>query len=436
MTRVPRRAFLGRTAALLGAVGAGGLAAAEDGSTAAAQDGTSQAAQGQPLTDSQLATLDYSTTQALLAGRVPFTGAHQAGVLTPRPAVATLAALDSFAPDRETLGTALKVLSQRAAQLTVGGPIPILEPDAPPADSGILGPDNAPDELTVTIGLGASLFDSRYGLGPRRPGELIQMPTFAIDQLDPGQSHGDVIVQICANERDTVVHTLRELLRTVRGSLQLRWTIDGFRGASRGPSPHSSPRNLFAFRDGTANPDTTDTALMNQLIWVDADEPAWARGGTYMVVRIIRQHVEFWDRVGLTEQQSMIGRYRASGAPLGGTFEFEDPDYASDPAGKRIPLDSHIRLANPRTAVTADQRFLRRGFNYSRGEDAAGQLDEGLVFIAFNQSPSRQFATVQNRLIDEPMIDYITPVGGGYFFVPPAAASAQDWVGSGLFASA
>ena len=83
------------------------------------------------------------------------------------------------------------------------------------------------------------------------------MPTFPVDELDPAQSHGDVLLQICAHQRDTVVHTLRELLRTVRGSLQLRWTIDGFTGAARGPTPHNSPRNLFAFRDGTANPPTT-----------------------------------------------------------------------------------------------------------------------------------------------------------------------------------
>jgi deferrochelatase/peroxidase EfeB len=31
------------------------------------------------------------------------------------------------------------------------------------------------------------------------------------------------------------------------------------------------------------------------------------------------------------------------------------------------------------------------------------------------------------------IIDYITPVGGGYFFAPPGAHGPTDWVGSGLF---
>ncbi|HTX31316.1 MAG TPA: Dyp-type peroxidase [Solirubrobacteraceae bacterium] len=425
MKPLNRRAFLARsTIAVGGAAGVtAGLASAERARAAlvplTAEDASNDAGAAASATD-------LSTSR-------PFAGVHQEGVLTPKPAHASLVALDSFAPDRATLAQALKALSGRAQELTAGGPIPLLEVDAPPADSGILGPVNAPDALTITIGFGASLFDGRYGLASQRPAELIPMPSFPVDQLDPTLTHGDLLIQICAQHRDTVVHALRELLRTVRGTLQQRWAIDGFEGAGRGPTKQSNPRNLFAFRDGTANPPADDAALMNQLTWVGGGDQRWAVGGTYQVVRIIRMHVEFWDRVALREQENMIGRSRDTGAPLGGTNEFEDPRFDLDPNGKRIPLTAHMRLANPRTPATANQRMIRRGFNYHRGFDKAGQLDQGLVFIAFNQAPSRQFVPVQTRLNQEPMIDYITPIGGGYFFVPPGAQSQGDWVGSGLF---
>jgi deferrochelatase/peroxidase EfeB len=424
MSSLDRRQFVGRSLALLGAGGLGALAGAE-----AERDSSADA---QSLSPTALA---RRAEQSSLAVAIPFDATHQAGILTSAPAQATFAALDAIAPDRQTLSEALQQLSTRARQLTQGGAYPRLEVDDPPADSGVLGPINAPDTLTVTIAFGGSLFDDRYGLASRRPLRLTEMPNFPNDDLDPTRSHGDVLVQICAGQRDTVVHALRELVRSVRGSLQQRWAIDGFSSARRGPSPHNSPRNLFAFRDGTANPDVSDAALMNRLIWVQAGagEPAWATGGSYQVVRAIRMHAEFWDRVGLAEQEEMIGRHRDTGAPLGGTEEFQDPRYDLDPQGKRIPLTAHIRLANPRTAPTADQRILRRGFNYHRGFDTAGQLDQGLVFVAFNQDIERQFATIQRRLSEEPMVDYITPVGGGYFFAPPGSRGPTDWVGAGLF---
>jgi deferrochelatase/peroxidase EfeB len=436
MTGLDRRQFVGRSAALLGAAALGARAertlerrGGAGGRTAA----TASAAQGAP---GEAAALLDEGQRAGLAVAVPFTGRHQAGILTPTQAQATLVALDAIAKDRLTIQDALMALGVRANQLAAGNVNPLLEIDDPPADSGILGPVNEPDGLSVTVGFGASLFDERYGLARARPRHLTPMPSFATDVLDPAQTHGDLVLQICANQRDTVVHTLRELLRATRGALAVRWTIDGFKAADRGPSPQRSARNLFAFRDGTANPDTADEALMDRLVWVQpgSGEPDWASGGSYQVVRIIRQHVEFWDRVGLGEQQNMIGRVRDSGAPLGGTHEFEDPRYDLDPRGVRIPLDAHIRLANPRTPQSADQRILRRGFNYHRGFDEAGQLDQGLVFVAFNQNPCRQFAAIAQRLNGEPMIDYITPVGGGYFFVPPGVHGPNDWVGSGLLA--
>jgi deferrochelatase/peroxidase EfeB len=362
---------------------------------------------------------------AAVAQRFAFEGAHQAGILTERQPYAIIMALDAITASPAELAEGLRELSVRARALTAGYDALLGSPsEGPTPDSGVLGSKVTPDGLTVTIGVGASLFDDRYGLASRRPAGLKAMPTFPDDALVADECHGDVLLQLCGNSEDKLLHALRDLMRGARAAFAPRWKVEGFLPpATRGPG---AGRNLLGFKDGTANPDVGDAGLMRRLVFDDA-------GGTYAVVRIIRNRVEFWDRVARSEQELMIGRLKDTGAPLGRRKELDDPDYASDPRGDRIPLDAHIRLARPRTAATEGQRILRRGYNYSRGIDEAGQLDMGLLFVAFNRDVEQQFEVVQGRLAGEPLVDYVVPTGGGYFYLPPGARDGQDWVGSGFF---
>ncbi|WP_455851449.1 iron uptake transporter deferrochelatase/peroxidase subunit [Pantoea endophytica] len=366
----------------------------------------------------------------------PFYGAHQAGIVTPQQASMMLVAFDVLASDKADLERLFRLLTDRFAFLTQGGPAPaVTNPQLPPMDSGILGADIAPDNLTMTLSVGTSLFDERFGLSKHKPAQLQSMTRFPNDSLDAVQCHGDLLLQICANTQDTVIHALRDIIKRTPDLLAVRWRRDGFIADHAARSNgKETPINLLGFKDGTANPDTHNPALMNQLLWVtdEQQEPTWTRGGSYQAVRIIRFHVEMWDRTPLGEQQTIFGREKLSGAPLGMKNEHDVPDYSKDPDGDLIALDAHIRLANPRTPQTDSSLMLRRGYSYSSGITGSGQLDMGLLFVCYQHDLTKGFITVQQRLNGEALEEYIRPIGGGYFFALPGVADKNHYLGQPL----
>ena len=340
--------------------------------------------------------------------------AHQDGIVTPPPDAAVFAAFDLTVQGRDGLAAVLRRLGDRAS----------------PSEGA-----------SVTIAVGASLFDQRFGLESLRPRHLTAMPPFRGDVLDPAACHGDLLVQVCA----PTVEKAAEALRAATDGLEVkpRWRIDGFRPENRadGPGGARTTRNLFGFREGAGNPDVRDTAMMDRLVWTNpasgepasgepaSGEPAWTAGGSYQVIRLIRMALPLWAADSIAEQEAVFGRRKAGGAVLGRERETDEPDYSSDPEGRTVPLDAHIRLANPRTPATDASRILRRGYSFDRGTDAAGQPDAGLIFVCFQQDLERGFATVQRRLAGEALQKYLLAFGGGYFFALPGGG---EFPGSGL----
>jgi deferrochelatase/peroxidase EfeB len=366
--------------------------------------------------------------------RIPFFGDHQAGIATPEQARMVFAAYDVTAADATALSTLLAQWSDAAARLTAGEAVDgSTGPFAPPADTGeALGLPVS--NLTLTVGFGPTLFDGRFGLGARRPAALVDLPTFAGDALDDSLTGGDLCIQACADDAQVAFHAIHNLTRLALGSATVRYLQFGFgRTASSGPG-QQTPRNLLGFHDGINNLDPTDAGAMHRSVWVDsrADQP-WMIGGTYLVARRIRIHLEAWDRTTLEAQEQTVGRKKMSGAPLGPIDEpYSGNLEALAPDGQPlIPNNAHIRVTAP--ATNDGQAILRRGYSFADGIDpASGELDAGLYFICFQKDPRLQFIPIQTRLSDiDALAPFLLPTGGGIFACPPGIAADQAW-GHGL----
>lgn len=367
------------------------------------------------------------------AAAYPFHGIHQAGIVTPVQDRLHFAAFDlTSGATRDALITLLKEWSAAAERLTRG--LDVTERGAvngpqllPPDDTGeALG--LPPAGLTITFGFGPALFD-KLGLDGR-PAALTELPLFAFDLLEPERSGGDLCIQACSNDPQVAVHAIRNLSRIAFGTARIRWSQLGFGRTSSTTAAQDTPRNLFGFKDGTANLKAEQPADLDEFVWVaPGDGPDWMTGGSYLVTRTILMTIESWDRVQLGEQERIIGRDKGEGAPLSGGDEFTEPDFErpSTAGGPAIPADAHVRLAHRAATGT---RMLRRGYNFVDGSNQLGQLAAGLFFMSYQRSP-QQFIDVQRSLAADPMNEYIRHVGSALFAIPPGAPEG-GWVGQTL----
>ncbi|GGT01593.1 peroxidase [Streptomyces chromofuscus] len=371
---------------------------------------------------------DLDPAGAEAGGAVPFHGAHQAGIATPVQDRLHFAAFDVTTEDRAAFVQMLKDWTAAARRMTAGeavgdGAAGDLA-EAPPDDTGeALG--LKPSRLTPTIGFGPSLFQ-RFGLADRRPEALVDLPQFAGDNLDKNRSGGDLCIQACADDPQVAVHAIRNLARIGFGKVVVRWSQLGFGKTSSTTPDAQTPRNLMGFKDGTRNIAGTETDRLKKFVWVDGkDGPDWMAGGSYLVARRIRMHIETWDRTCLQEQEDIFGRDKGEGAPVGKAKERDEPFL------KAMKPDAHVRLAHPDSNQGAT--MLRRGYSFTDGTDGLGRLEAGLFSLAYQRDVREGFIRVQRNLATDALNESIQHVGSAVFAIPPGVRDTDDWWGSALF---
>ena len=329
---------------------------------------------------------------------ISFYGKHQAGITTPMQKNIYFVVLDLRTTDKNELIQLFKDWTDYSQKLVNGELVKKDGSNAllPPSDTGETVGLN-PYRLTLTFGVSAS-FLTKLGLEKKRPKLFRDLPAFPKEQLREQYTGGDIVIQACADDEQVAFHAVRNLIRKGRNKVTMKWSQSGFAAIG---DRMETPRNLFGFKDGTAN--VTTEKDFDKVVWADSQD--WMNNGSYMAVRRIIMHLETWDRTNLQEQENTFGRYKESGAPFGKKDEFDEVDLSL------LPVDSHVRLAKE-----VDMPILRRSYSYSDGIDPkTGQFDAGLLFIAFQKDPDR-FVKIQTNLgADDKMNEYVTHIGSGLF---------------------
>ena len=383
----------------------------------------------------------------------PFHSVHQGGIATAQQKHTYLAAFDVVAKTRPDLVRLLQLWTAAGARLAAGLPLAdVTADDITIADGGSTQGLN-PARLTLTFGFGPTLFEragqDRFGLKARRPAALVDLPRFNGDQLEPARTGGDLSVQACADDPQVAFHAIRELSRIGYGLVQMRWGQTGFMPDTRATT---TARNLMGFKDGTNNPrpardprtGTPDLPRdFSDVVWVRDDGPAWMRDGSYMVTRRIRIALEHWDRTPVDYQEEVVGRHKASGAPLGEKNEFAPLDLTAKGAdgAPRLPENSHTRLGS--AAANQGAQMFRRGYSYNEASAMTAErwppwrqgmmFDAGLLFMAYQRDPRAAFIPVFERMAKLDAINqFTTHVGGGIFACPPGPRLG-GFIGQGLF---
>jgi len=346
---------------------------------------------------------------------ISFYGEHQAGITTPMQKNIYFVVLDLHSTNKEEVIKTFKDWTDYSSKLVDGELVKKDGSNAllPPSNTGETVGLN-PYRLTLTFGVSAD-FLKKMGLEKKRPKEFRDLPPFPKEQLQEKYTGGDIVIQACADDEQVAFHAVRNLVRKARNTVTMKWSQSGFAAIG---DRMSTPRNLFGFKDGTAN--VTKEKDFDKVIWTDSDD--WMKGGTYMAVRRIQMFLETWDRTNLQEQENTFGRYKESGAPFGKKDEFDEVDL------DLLPVDSHVRLAKE-----VNKPIYRRSYSYSDGiVEKTGQFDTGLLFLAFQKNPD-SFVKVQTNLgAQDKMNEYVTHIGSG-LFACFAGVKKGEYLGQKLF---
>ena len=353
-------------------------------------------------TSPQAASAGFATEDTKIA----FDGEHQAGIQTAPQTHALLVAYTVRKEQRSAKGLQriMRIWTGDARNLTQGHtPLADLESELA----------MAPRNLTITVGWGPRLI-SDAKLSDKLPGWIENnrdgLPKFKGDRLTEDFSDGDLMLQICGDDLTAVSHAARVLTRGCKDFVTPKWSQRGFIDSPTG----ETPRNLLGFKDGTAIPRSEQ----------EYDDAVWDElGGSAMVVRRVVYDMPEWEALDRSSREVVFGRTIETGAPLGGSEEFDEVDLNAVNEQGLPMIDPHSHVG-----LTAGEgtHMRRRAYNWDGEVTALGST--GLIFICFQDDPDIAFSPLQKKLAEGDRLNqWVTHVGSAVFWCPAGTPEGGYW---------
>ncbi|KAF8144414.1 fungal peroxidase [Mycena galopus ATCC 62051] len=341
--------------------------------------------------------------------------------------------------------------------------------------------------LNVTDSLGDSFFSKGQLADAKNlgdPGTTNWVPEFTATGI-----HG--VLLFASDTDDNINNAVAGLEAAMGDSITKVYSLS----AAARPAPNTGHEH-FGFLDGISNPAVIGfgTPMPGQfnisagsiLVGETGDgsqgsRPAWAKGGSFLVFRQLKQLVPEFNKFlidnpivmdGLTPQQGSDLLGARMGAPVDLAPLFDDPELGADPKRNnnftfqhsdaidstdqtRCPFSAHIRKTRPRADIPGPEEsthhIMRAGIPYGPevSDDEAflntTSTERGLAFVSYQSSIGNGFRFLQQTWADnangvgvDPIIgaladlslltldlDFVVSRGGEYFFSPSLSAIAS-----------
>lgn len=247
--------------------------------------------------------------------------------------------------------------------------------------------------LACVAGIGSQLWDRLFA-GPR-PAELHPFRELAGDRHRAVATPGDLLFHIRAEQMDLCFELATQIMGRLTGQVTVCDEVHGFR--------YFDERDLVGFVDGTENPAGQAAAAA---AITGAADPGFA-GGSYVIVQKYLHDLAAWNRLGVEEQEKVIGRTKLS-----------DIELADDAK----PANSHVALTTITGPSGAQQQILRANMPFG----TVGTGEFGTYFIGYCATPAVTEQMLANMFIGNPpgnhdrILDFSTAVTGSLFFAPSA----------------